>query len=148
MITLRESSLYRAVDYFIKKISDYVNIQNIMILSLYLIITNGVFLLFDLVLNADRYYVVLDYFILIPLLFFRKLKILFIIGFSVVFMADMLYWIRQFYPYNNLIDFYELIKFIPYGPKIYWFFACLIFIWFVFTAYLAGRFYSKFSVNF
>lgn len=147
MITIRESSLYRAVDYFIKKISDYVNIQNILILSLYLIITNGIFLLFDSILNADRYYVVLDYFILIPLLFFRKLKILFIIGFSVIFMADILYWVRQFYPYNNLADFYELIKFIPYGPKIYWFFACLIFIWFIFTAYLSGRFYSKFSGN-
>ena len=101
MITIRESSLYRAVDYFVKKLRGYINIQNIMILSLYLIITNGVFLLFDLVLNADRYYVVLDYFILIPLLFFRKLKILFIIGFSVIFIADILYWVRQFYPYNN-----------------------------------------------
>ena len=92
------------------------------VLVAYLVLTNAVFWLLNYSINAQRYWLVLDYLWLLPLLFFKNkyTSVLFCILFSGIYFIDVLYWIRQFFPFITLDDFLNFITFLPFAPKIYW----------------------------
>ena len=102
-------------------------------LVIYLIITNGVFWLAQLSIHAYRYEVVLEYVWIAPLLFFRNkiTTVLFSLLFALVYVVDVTYWIRQFFPMVTLADAGRLLTFLPFAPKIYWVFLAfgVVYLW-------------------
>ena len=105
-------------------LAHYFNGKFFAVLIAYIALTNAVFWLLNYSINAQRYWIVLDYLWLLPLLFLKHKysSILFCILFSFVYFVDVLYWIRQFFPFITLDDFLNFIKFLPFAPKIYWWF--------------------------
>lgn len=102
-------------------------------LSLYLLITNGLFWLAHIFVYSERYIIVLEYIWILPLLFLRRRwsLVLFALVYTVIYIFDILYWIKQFYHYDNIVEFIEILRFIPHAPKLYWLFIT------VFVLYLA-----------
>ncbi|WP_369608456.1 sulfatase-like hydrolase/transferase [Snodgrassella alvi] len=93
-------------------------------LIFYLIINNVFFWLAHLITYSQRYDIVLEYVWIIPLLCLRKKwsLVLFTITYICIYIFDILYWIKQFYHYDNLSEFVDLLYFIPQAPKLYWLF--------------------------
>jgi hypothetical protein len=96
----------------------------------YLVLTNAVFWLLDYTINAYRYWLVIDYLWLLPLLFLKNkyTTILFCILFSFIYFIDVLYWIRQFFPFIDLNGLLTFLTYLPFSPKIYWWFIAFGFI--------------------
>lgn len=106
---------------FIKK---YINFNFIILIFSYIILTNVVFWFFEYKINAYRYWFLLDYLWILPLLLLKNKysKFLFFILFFIIYLIDILYWTKQFFPILNLEDFLNFITYIPYAPKTYLFF--------------------------
>ncbi|MGE8607332.1 MAG: sulfatase-like hydrolase/transferase [Acinetobacter baumannii] len=106
---------------FIKK---YISFNFILLIFSYIILTNAVFWFFEYKINAYRYWFLLDYLWILPLLLLKNKysKILFFILFFIIYLIDILYWTKQFFPILNLEDFLNFITYIPYAPKTYLFF--------------------------
>lgn len=106
---------------FIKK---YISFNFICFIFSYIILTNAVFWFFEYKINAYRYWFLLDYLWILPLLLFRNKysKVLFFILFFIIYLIDVLYWTKQFFPILNIEDFLNFITYIPYAPKTYLFF--------------------------
>ena len=126
----------------LNKLRQIINQKNIVLLFCFILICNGCYWLLEVFLHSSRYYVVIDYFLIIPFFYFKRLRWVALLIFSIIYFADLLYWIRQFYPYNNLQDFIELLSFIPYSPKIYWLFL-FSFLFLFFISLISLFFLSK-----
>lgn len=108
----------------------------------YLIINNGLFWLSQVLIHSQRYVFVLEYIWIIPLLCLRKIWsiILFTISYICIYIFDILYWIKQFYHYENLSEFIELLYFIPQAPKLYWLILGLFFGYLILSLFLILKF--------
>lgn len=110
-----------------KLIKQYLPLRLWFLLALYLLLNNGFFWLAHYLVYSERYNIVLEYVWILPLLCLRRRwsLILFTIIYTGVYIFDILYWIKQFYHYDNLAEFIELLHFIPEAPKLYWLFIAL-----------------------
>ena len=98
-------------------------LESLLYLTIFIFITNGIFLGVNFYLGSSRPLIVLDYIFLIilfllPISLFKR-SLLYIVLFSILFFVDCLLWIRQFYPFMRFTDIVFLVKLIGDGPLIY-----------------------------
>lgn len=123
----KESLLLNLMIKYFSFIKKHISLNLILFIISYLILTNGIFWFFEYKINAYRYWVLLDYLWILPLLLFKNKysKILFFILFIIIYFLDVLYWTKQFFPILNLEDFLNFLTYIPYAPKTYLFFISI-----------------------
>jgi phosphoglycerol transferase MdoB-like AlkP superfamily enzyme len=110
-----------------KLVKQYLPLRLWLLLALYLLLSNGFFWLAHIQVHAQRYVIVLEYVWILPLLCLRRrwALILFAIAYTGIYIFDILYWVKQFYHYDNLDEFVDLLHFILEAPKLYWQFLAL-----------------------
>lgn len=116
-------------------------------LILYISINNGLFWISSALVYSERYIIVLEYIWILPLLCLRQKwsTILFSLAYIAIYIIDLLYWIKQFYHYDNLIEFIGLLRFILIGPKLYWLFIAIFLIYLVFSLFLIIKYVIRFT---
>ena len=117
------------------------NLRFFIVLISYLICTNLVFWFLGYSINADRYWIVLDYLWILPLFFFqyKYTQILFFLLFISIYFIDVLYWIRQFFPFITLQDFTNFLTYLPFAPKIYWYFLGFGFVYLILLIFMLRK---------
>ncbi|MDM1758386.1 sulfatase-like hydrolase/transferase [Acinetobacter sp. 256-1] len=123
-LTSKEPQLLKLMIKCFNFIKKHISFNLILFISSYIILTNAVFWFFEYKINAYRYWILLDYLWILPLLLLKNKysKILFFILFIIIYFVDVLYWTKQFFPILNLEDFLNFLTYIPYAPKTYLFF--------------------------
>ena len=114
-------------------------------LVLYCLINNGFFWLAHIFVYSARYNIVLEYIWILPLLFLSKRWsfILFAVAYCAIYFLDILYWIKQFYHYDNFIEFIELLRFLPHAPKLYWLFILIFIFYLAISLFLIFKYLSR-----
>ena len=127
----------------------YFSVRLWLFIAFYLIINNGFFWLSQALIHSQRYVVVLEYVWIIPLLCLRKnwSILLFTISYVCIYIFDILYWIKQFYRYENLSEFIGLLYFLPQAPKLYWIILGLIFGYLILSLFLIFKYLVRFATT-
>jgi phosphoglycerol transferase MdoB-like AlkP superfamily enzyme len=131
----------------IRVIRNYFPLRLWILLVLYLLINNGFFWLFNALVYSQRYVIVLEYIWILPLLCLRKkwTLILFSLTYTGIYIFDLLYWIKQFYHYDNLIEFIGLLRFLPEAPKLYWLFIAIFLFYLVINQFIIIKYIARFA---
>ena len=144
----KEPQLLKLITKFFNFIKKHISLNFLFIICSYIILTNAVFWFFEYQINAYRYWILLDYLWILPIFLFKNkyAKILFFILFFFIYLVDVLYWTKQFFPILNLEDLLNFITYIPYAPKTYLFFilfGILNFILLCFTLFKLEKYATR-----
>ncbi len=120
----KEPQLLNLITKLFNFIKIHISFNFIFFIFSYIILTNAVFWFFEYKINAYRYWILLDYLWILPLLLLKNKysKITFFILFITIYFIDVLYWTKQFFPIITMEDFLNFITYIPFAPKTYLFF--------------------------
>lgn len=114
---------------------------------IYIIITNSFFWVADSVLLTQRPIINIDYFIVV-ILFFSRFIVLRYLGFFLfllIFVVDLVFWLRQLFPFIRLGDIFYFLKVFYMGPyvyKIYLLFMIFLYFLEIFSINFSKRFFS------
>lgn len=92
------------------------------LLFFYIITTNLPILMLTWYFTASRPIIVIDYILILPLLFFSNkliFRFLFLITLILVYITDCLIWVRQFFPFMRFEDILPLAQMLFNAPNIY-----------------------------
>lgn len=131
----------------IKLVRKYFPLRFWIFLALYILLNNGLYWIINTAVHSDRYDIILEYIWILPLLLLRKKwsLILFSLAYISIYIFDLLWFIKQFYHYDNFVEFIELLKFIPSAPKLYWLFIAGFTFYLVLSLYLILKFINRFT---